>query len=63
MASHHLTRVVAGKLLGAPGQTFLEGFIPGMMAVPKPESMNEVKGTVSQFGKGFTEPWYVVNVF
>lgn len=36
-------------------QTCLNGFIPGMIASLKPESVNGVKSAVSQFGQGSCE--------
>lgn len=40
---------------GTFNQTYLDGFIPRMTALLKPESINEVKAIMSQFGQGFTK--------
>jgi len=38
---------------GTFSQTYLDGFIPGMTALLRPESINEVKAIMSQFGQSF----------
>ena len=48
---------------GASNQTYLDGFFPRMIALLKPESINEVKATMSQFGQGFTKSQFAVNLF
>jgi hypothetical protein len=40
---------------GTLDQTYLDGFIPRMIALLKPESINEVKAIMRQFGQGFTK--------
>jgi chloramphenicol 3-O-phosphotransferase len=48
---------------GTFDQTYLDGFIPRMIALLKPESINEVKAIMSQFGQGFTKSQFVMNIF
>ena len=48
---------------GTFSQTYLDGFIPGMTALLRPESINGVKATMCQFGQGFTKSQFVVNIF
>ncbi|MHB8105882.1 MAG: hypothetical protein ACYDH4_00420 [Candidatus Cryosericum sp.] len=38
---------------GTLNQAYLDGFIPRMIALLKPESIGEVKAVMSQFGQGF----------
>ena len=40
---------------GTFNQTYLDGFIPRMIALLKPESINEVTAIMSQFGQGFAK--------
>lgn len=46
---------------GALDQVYLDGFIPGMIALLKPDSTNEVKVTMSQCGQGFTKSQFALN--
>jgi hypothetical protein len=46
---------------GAFSQTCLDGFIPRVIALLKPESISEVKATMSQVGQGFTKSQFAMS--
>jgi hypothetical protein len=57
--NENLGRQASGTL----DQTYLDGFIPRMIALLKPESINGVKATISQFGQGLAKSQFVTNIF